>query len=435
MAEVSPFRGIRYDAAKVRKVSDVLCPPYDIISAQQERSFLERSRYSAVALELRELKPGEPVDSGRYQASAARLGAWLREGVLRKDDAPSMYLLEERFEHHGAWRTRRTLLAAVRLEPFEKGVVMPHEHTRPGPKADRLALMKAVHANLSPIMALYRDGEVAGALVQTQKAKPAVEAALDGTAEYRLWRVSDPAVLDRIGRAMASRQVFIADGHHRYETALKYRDDLVTASSPLPPNAAANFMMIGLIAMDDPGLLVLPYHRVLGGLTRDEMATLRRGFERAYEVSEIAVPSAEAEAVANALEDRLLQAKADSAVTVAYGLEPGKAHLLTLRESEKPGPGSPPLERAEMRILHQKVITSSLGAEREAATIAFVHDSVEAVERVMEGKSQVALLLRALPMDLFVEVVSRGERLPPKSTYFYPKLPTGLVFRSLEGMM
>ncbi|MBM3949657.1 MAG: DUF1015 domain-containing protein [SAR202 cluster bacterium] len=435
MAEVRPFSGIRYDAAKAGSISHVLCPPYDIISVQQERSFLEHSPYSAVALELRELKPGEPADPGRYQASAERLRAWLREGTLRQDDAPSMYLLEERFEHRGATRTRRTLLAAVGLEPFEKGVVMPHEHTRPGPKADRLALMKAAHANLSPIMALYRDGDVAEALAQTQKTKSAVEAALEGTAEYRLWRIADRTVLERIGRAMAARQLFIADGHHRYETALKYRDDLVAASGPLPPDAAANFMMIGLIAMDDQGLLVQPYHRVLGGLTRDEMTALRSGLARAYEVSEIPLASSSAEASANRLEASLRQAKAGSVVAAAYGLEPGKAHLLTLRESEMPKLGSPPLDRAEMRILHRKGITPSLGADREAATIAFVHDAVEAVERVTEGKSQVALLLRALPMDLFVEVVSRGERLPPKSTYFYPKLPTGLVFRSLEGTL
>jgi uncharacterized protein (DUF1015 family) len=360
---------------------------------------------------------------------------WLRDGLLRQDDGPSMYLLEERFSYRGTERTRRTLLAAVRLEPFERGVVMPHEHTRPGPKADRLALMKAAHANLSPIMALYRDGKVTEALAEAQKSKPAVEARLEGTAEYRMWRVNDQAVLAHIEQAMVSRQLFIADGHHRYETALRYRDDLVAAAGPLPSDAAANFMMIGLIALDDPGLLVLPYHRVLGGLTSNEVSALQRGFGKSYEVRAIPLPSPSPNAIAEALETRLRQAKPHSVVAAAYGLEPGKANLLTLRDSEKPKPGSPPLDRAEMRILHQKGITPSLGAEREAAAIAFVHDAVEAVERVAEGKSQVALLLRALPMDLFVEVVSRGERLPPKSTYFYPKLPTGLVFRSLEGTL
>ncbi|MBM3944291.1 MAG: DUF1015 domain-containing protein [SAR202 cluster bacterium] len=437
MADIRPFTGIRYDPGHIPDLSDVLCPPYDIISPDEERSFLERSMHNAISLELRELKKGEAGDPNRYAAAAGRFQEWLAGGLLRRDTAPSMYLLEERFEHRGAKSVRRSLLAAVRLTPFSEGVVMPHEFTRPGPKADRLALMTAARANFSPLMSLYRDdgGSVAAVLDAVQRGRPTVTARLDGVADYRMWRVVEAEALFRITHAMAAKQVFIADGHHRYETALKYKEDLEAKRGPLPPDAPANFVMMALIAMDDPGLLVLPYHRLLGGLTEKERAALLSGFQKTYDVAGVKVPQGPAEAVAKALEARLAAFDGTSVVAAAYGLETGKAHLMQLRPAELPPNGSPSLEKAEMRILHQKGITPSLGAERESSSISFVHDAAEAIGRVMEGEAQVALLLRALPMDLFVEVVGRGERLPPKSTYFYPKLPTGIVFRSLEGAL
>jgi uncharacterized protein (DUF1015 family) len=441
MADVRPFKGLRYNPSAVGDLSKVLCPPYDIISRSDEEMLLQRSPYNAVRLELREEKPGEPRDEGRYGRAAAFFQQCLNEGVLVPERSPAMYLVEETFSHNGATMRRHGLMAAVRLEEFEKGIILPHEHTRPGPKADRLALMRACHTNFSPIMCLYRDadGAIVGAkglsplLAQASKGRPTVSAAPDGQPSYRMWVIADRGILSRITDAMASRQIFIADGHHRYETALQYRNELEASEGPLSPNAASRFMMMTLISMEDPGLLVLPYHRLAGGLSRDELASLRRGLGQAFEMAAIQVPRGSAKAVAKSLEGHLRQQPKDKMVAAAFGLEPGAAHLLTLRDAYRPGPDRPSLEKSDMWLLHQHGIRPALGEEREGAALSFVHDAAEAIESVSSGASQVAFLLRPLPMELFEEVVGRGQRLPSKSTYFYPKLPTGLVINHLAG--
>ena len=435
MADVRPFRGFRYNPSVVGDPSDLVCPPYDIISPPEEQDLLRHSPYNAVRLELREHQPGEPADEPRYARAAATFRRWVDDGVLVRDGSPTMYLVEGEFAYRGASRRRRGLMTVVRLEPFERGIVMPHEYTRPGPKLDRLALMREAHTNFSPIMSLYRDpdGVIAGLLERTRQNRPDVTAAFGDQSHYNMWAIADVDLLSRISQAMAPLQVFVADGHHRYETALQYRDELEAVEGPLPPNAAARFMMMELIAMEDQGLLVLPYHRLVSGLSQEEIGSLRRRLEQFFQTEPIELDRGSAEAMAASMERALAQRPKDEVAVAALGLEGGRAHLLTLRQDLSPGHDAPSLERCDVWVLHQKALRPALGEEGEGAAVAFVHDSVEAVERVLTGEAQVALLLRPLPMDLFREVVGKGERLPPKSTYFYPKLPTGLVVNLLEG--
>ncbi len=437
MAEIRPFRGLRYNLATVGDLAGAVCPPYDIVSAAEEESLVRRNKYNAVRLELRERHPGEPQDEDRYSRASDFFQQWLDQGVLAAEPLPAMYLVEEEFAHQGDARRRQGLVAVVRLEEFEKGIVMPHEFTRPGPKADRLALMKACRTNFSPIMSLYRDsdGDLAALLARARQGQPHATAVPQGQPEYRLWVITDPDILEAIQVAMASRQVFVADGHHRYETALKYRDHLEATEGPLPHDAAARFMMMTLISMDAPGLVVLPYHRLLAGLDQDELGALYAGLERSFQVETIDMSSGQGRAgvVARELENWLSGQSKDEVVVAALGLEPEKAHLLTLRDTYKPAQDAPSLERCDMWLLHEKGIRPALGEGRENTAISFVHDATEAVESVLDSRADVAFLLRPLPMDLFEEVVGKGERLPSKSTYFYPKLPTGLVINDLSG--
>ncbi len=434
MVDVRPFRGVRFDSSMVGDLSKVLCPPYDIISPSQARSLGERSPHNVVRLELPEALPDDTAEETSYNRAAAQFQSWLERGVLSREPFPAMYLVEEEFSYRGKNIRRQGLMAAVRLMEFEKGVVMPHEYTTPIPKADRLALMEAAHTNFSSIMCLYRDadGEVDELLTTVPRGRPIATAQPPDMPRYTMWTITEAEALSRIQDAMGPRQLFVADGHHRYETALVYRDQVEAAQGSLPSGSAARFVMMTLVSMADPGLLVLPYHRLLGGLDGGEVRSLKSGLERAFEFVPFDIPSAPVEA-ARTIEAWLAQQPKDAVVVAALGLEPGKADLLTLRDAYKPAADAPPLNRCDMWVLRQQGIRASIGEERESESVTFVHDATEAVESVLRGENQVAFLLRPLPLDLFEEVVSKGERLPPKSTYFYPKLPTGLVINSLEG--
>ena len=435
MSDVRPFRGIRYALSVVGDMTDVVCPPYDIISLDEEKSLIEGSSYNAVQIELRQEQPGEAHDDTRYHRAASLFRRWMDESVLVSEESPAMYLVMEEFTHNGRAMRRQGLMVVVRLEEFDKGIVLPHEFTRPGPKVDRLALMNAGKANFSPLMSLYRDpdGSIAKMLEQARLGTPDVITRQEGQAAYKMWPITDSDLISSLSEALNAGQIFVADGHHRYETALQYRDELEASEGTLSTDAAAKFVMMTLISTDDPGLLVLPYHRIMSGLSNDELTSLKRQLEQAFSIEGFEVAEESAEATAKALEERLARAPSDEVVVITYGLEPGKAHLLTLREAFKPAPEAPSLERCDMWLMHEHGIRSAIGEQREEQTVVFVHDSIEAVESVMSGQSQIAFLLRALPMDLFEDVVGKGERLPSKSTYFYPKLPTGLVFNDLVG--
>ncbi|MFQ5876012.1 MAG: DUF1015 family protein, partial [Dehalococcoidia bacterium] len=249
MAEVRPFRGIRYNPSFVEDISRVVCPPYDIISPLEAEVLRRRSPYSAVNLELDYKTATAASETNRYTRAAALFRRWLEEGVLLRDPTPAMYALEEEFAFEGRMMRRRGLVAVVCLEEFDKGIVLPHEHTTSGPKADRLALMKATRSNSSPIMALYRDfnNTIGPLLRQGRQGKPTLIAELDGLSHCKLWRVSDLQLISKISAAMASRKIFLADGHHRYETALRFRNEMEASEGPLPPEAAARFVMMILI--------------------------------------------------------------------------------------------------------------------------------------------------------------------------------------------
>ena len=431
MVDVRPFRGIRYNTQAVGDLSKVICPPYDVISPTQQRALLDRSPHNAVRLELPPALPEDTDTSNLYKRTALLWEQWQREGVLTPEPRPAMYLVEEEFLDRGQQRARMGLIVSLRLEEFEKGIVLPHEHTTPGPKADRMQMMRACQANFSPAMGLYRDptGIITPLLADARKAEPTASAKVEGQGAVRMWAVQREETLSAIRSALADDNIFIADGHHRYETALTYRDSMAT---PASANAASNFILVTLISMEDPGLLLLPYHRLLGGLSPGEMDSLQGRLREMFSWDEVDLPDADSAKISKAIMRRLEQVKPEQMALGAYmGLEK-KAYILTLKESLAPETGASPLQRCDYWVLSQRVLEPALGVERAAAATTFIHEDVEAIDAVARGH-QAALLMRALPMELFEGVVSGGDRLPPKSTFFYPKLTTGLVFHSLVG--
>ena len=369
-----------------------------------------------------------------YTRAAEAFASWQWEGVLAKEPGPSLYLHRHRFSDGGGRTLERWGIGArVRLEELDRGIVLPHEETRSADKADRLALMEASRANFSPVMALYRQGperRIAAAIQNVAKQPPVFDGAYERDQHLTLWVVDSPDLIEAVREELRNAPLFIADGHHRYETALTYRNRLRDQAGSWSGEEDCNYVMMSLIDFADPGLLVLPYHRTVGGLAPSTLAALR---SRLLEVFR-AVPFPEPPASPEALESAVAR---HSETTPVLGLlEPGGEAPLMLSLQAEEGRGEADsadeaLRRFEGWVLHQEVLNRVLGSEAERH-IEYTHDPREAWEQVSHGERQMAFFLRPMPMDLFETLVSAGVRLPPKSTYFYPKIPTGLVFHLLE---
>ena len=426
MADVHPFRALRYDSNVVGELDNIVSPPFDTIPAELQRSLYQRSTYNVVRLEAGERRPTDTPEDNRYTRAAALMERWSREGALVRDSEPAYYLVRHSFSLQGRQVERHELIAAVHLEDYDRRVVLPHEYTRDEDKRDRLALMTACRTNFSPIMSLYSDeGNGVGAvLARVMESPPMASFSDPGRQGYAMWRIAGPDEISAIRRALESVPLYIADGHHRYETALNYRGGPGAGT----PDAASGFVMMGLIEFSDPGLLVLPYHRVVGGL---DAGTLERVKARLGETFD-------SRPYAPAGDDRTAEFQAEverlGANGLAMGLlEPGAAgySILTLRDSvDTDGWGL--LGGSEAWVLEDLILKPILEESLESR-LSYVHDGDEVVDRVGSGEAQLGFFLKPFPLDLFKAIMDRAERLPSKSTFFYPKLPTGIVMNPLEG--
>jgi uncharacterized protein (DUF1015 family) len=380
VAVVRPFQGIRYSPERVGDVGQVVSPPYDVIPEERLAVYRERSPYNVVRL----TRPG--TDYGE----AARLEAdWRETGVLRDDPAPAFYPYETQFDG----QVRRGLLAAVRLSPYGAGEVLPHERTHGGPKADRLELYRATGTAFEPLWFVYRGAgtDLPGLLERGFAGEPALNFESDGGERHQLWTATDPAWQGQVSQAFAELPLLIADGHHRYETALTY-----AAEVKAEPDSAANHALVLLVDIDDPGLVVLPTHRVMT-------------------IAPVAVTGGEPTA---SLEETLEAIKG----RVAAGhYRAGQFQVL-------------PLE-GELAIveLHRQVIDNLLGKRSAEEVLMYTRDAQEAVRWVDEGRGQQGFFLDAPDLAVVLKLAEEGKVLPQKSTYFNPKPPTGMVFMKLDA--
>ena len=433
MVAVRPFRGWRYDIEVVGDPASVLCPPYDLITPELQQSLRELSPYNVVHLEAGEGLDWNAPATDQYSQTASLFQEWTRKGVLRRDAEPSYYLLRQQFQHQDREWSRFGLTACVGLEEYDSKQVLPHEYTESPAVRDRISLMEACGANFSPIMALYQDpGRKLAPVFQQVTADPPVLDVSDNTGQSStLWRVVDAAILDSIKRFFQDRPVFLADGHHRYDAALQYRQGRSSSETGrVPTDDAHNYVMMTLIGFEDPGLLVLPYHRLLDGLPEDKRLQVQ---QRLYQVFQAGPVANEQEDSADGLvEEVALRGMGRHAIGLVAPENNGAA-VLTLRSDvdwQKWGP----LAVSEAWILEEQVLKPILG-DATLDHLGYIHDHREAVELVASGARQAAFLLKPFPMDQFQEIVSAGQRLPRKSTFFYPKLPTGLVINQLDGML
>jgi uncharacterized protein (DUF1015 family) len=421
MTDVRPFRALRYDPKRV-DLAKVLAPPYDVVSADERARLWERDPHCAIRLELtREVGEEARTD---YHEVAERLVGWQRAGVLVRDARPALYVLRQRFAAPDGSRVERVgWFAELRLEDYAKRVVRPHERTLAAPKADRLKLLRATRANLSAVFLLYEDRELAlGPLLAEALEAPDAAPVLDAEGvEHTLVRVEDPGPLAALRSFLADRPCVIADGHHRYETALAYRDERLEAEPRAGGDAPFRSILAYFANAYAPGTLLLPIHRViLAGPAPTDAAWRERlpGWEeRSLRVERVEEVPALLARVLEPLRDRH-----------AFVADDGSGRL---RVFSRAGDGE-----LGVRVVHREVLQGVFGIGEDAVrdgAVDFPKSALAAARQVREGRGAVALFLNPLePVDVF-RVTAAGELLPQKSTFFHPKLPTGLLFRSLEA--
>lgn len=431
MNDIRPFSGLRYDEQVAGPLSDLVCPPYDIISPVEQLELHGRSPNNMIRLELGLEYPEDDTSSNRYRRATETLERWLTGGIL-KEDEPSVYLYEQRFPMNGAQVTRMSVIARLRLTPWEEGVVLPHEDTLTGPKVDRLRLMRATACNLSPVYLVFDDpSETIGQLLEGISALPPWEVAQTGDGqEHRLW-VLRGELSEQIVMALREPQLYMADGHHRYETALAYRDEMMAADPAIGEDSGVNFVMALMVDSRTPGLVILPTHRLIGGVNEDRLHDLDARLERQFEVESLTLDNTEADRAA-VIQERI---RVGGELTPTLGMySAGMARLLRLRDqSNLPHTGSRPV--LDVDILHGLVLEPLLGIGQEELNaglmVGYTHDARDAVEAVDRGKAQVAFFLNPTRIEQVLETARSGGRMPQKSTYFYPKPQTGLVINPL----
>jgi uncharacterized protein (DUF1015 family) len=432
MPDVLPFRGVRYDVARVGTLSDVVAPPYDVINPALQDRLYRASEYNVIRLELNREEPGDTEAQGRYARASRFLRDWLRQGILREEDHAALYLYEQTFEVEGTTHTRRGFLGRVRLEPFGQGKIYPHEQTLSGPKADRLALYHATGFNLSPIFGLYpdADGDVLRTVESGLRDRTPLVATDHLGVENRLWVVDDQKVQAAVRGMVAAKPVFIADGHHRYETGLRYRDERARAGELSGDDDPANFCMMMLVGMSDPGLLILPTHRLVSGFPGLTAETMADRLAPHFEVTITGEGEAGCRATWQAIEE-----SGDQDVLGFGTVSDGRWLLARLRSDEamdRLAPEhSPEWRNLGVSVLHVLVLDSLL-ASLGKPSCRYVHLLGEVLDDVAARGCDLASLVPPARMEHVEAIASGLETMPPKSTYFYPKLLTGLVLNPLR---
>jgi uncharacterized protein (DUF1015 family) len=435
MPRVLPFSGLRY-AARAADLARLISPPYDVISPDEQAQLQASSPHNAIQIELPADRPGEP--GSRYRSAAEHLSAWRSAGVISAEPRPAYYLSETTFSYDGKSVCRRDLLAALGVEPWSSGAVLPHEHTMSGPKADRLELLRATHLNASPIWVLHREALPAldQAWAEAEVSAPTVEFTWNDEG-HRLWVVDDPATVASIQAAFgAGGPLYIADGHHRYETSLTFQSE---AGERLP---GAGATLAAITWAEDPGLLALPTHRLLHGL--DPSLTLEEAETRWSEVFHAEYYPVWEGAPPEQIEALMQQLASSGQAAPSIGLyglgQEDLFGILELRGRKVP-PGALPEERSEawksldVSLLHallvDPLVTEANRPRQEV--LSYVRDPYQAVRTVRAGDASAAFFLNPTPVISVLAVADAHDRMPEKSTYFHPKPPAGLVMRDLDS--
>ena len=436
MSDIQAFRGWRYDRERVGQLSDVVAPPYDVITPSHQEALYERHPSNVVRLILSRRTETDTDQDNCYTRAATALEQWKQDGILMREEKPALYVCQQTSQIDGQARIRRGFMGAVRLEELGEGGIFAHERTLAGPKADRLRLTQATRMNLSPVFALYPDpkGQVMGALRAGLGSTP-LSAEDDAGVRSELWPITNPGRIVHIQQRLADAPVFIADGHHRYETACAYRRELAEAGALTSPDHPANFVLMMLVAMSDPGLTILPTHRLVGGLRplgHEELSetladhfdcqTLRTGRNQSGQAWSTLQQDGQGSTLA-------LYTVSDQTWTLARLKDPA------VMQQAVPD-HSPAWCSLGTSVLHALVLDRLvLPRFRQAVEpeMAYVHSLDEVENDLATDRYQLGVLVLPATMDDVQTIAAGMETMPPKTTYFSPKVLTGLVMHDLSG--
>ncbi len=425
MADVKAFRALRF-TEKAGDISKNVCPPYDIISEEERLTYISESENNIIRLE-------KPVGEDAYNKAKQMYLDWREKGIIDTDAKEGYYVYEEEFEALGNQYKIKGVFARVRIEEFEKGVVLPHEETLSKAKQDRFDLMCATHCNFSPIYCMYTDEkrEITSLIDGMSEGKPEIEfAAKDGVIQ-RLWKSEDEQINSKVESLFKDKQLFIADGHHRYETALRFRNKLKDDGVIVDENHPANFIMMFLIDMENDGLVVFPTHRMVTDLDSFNTQKALEGMKEYFDVEQVKESEIDEKLA------KLVNKKANVLVSPE-----GEFYLSVMKDSAKEKLSKMNPEKSEaykgldVTVLHSLVLENILGIDKENMTkqinLKYTRDKDEAINSVKTGKANCAFIINPTKVAEIKDVALAGEKMPQKSTYFYPKIITGLVMNLLS---
>lgn len=440
MADVVPFRGLRYNPVAAPDLSLVISPPYDIISSADQLRYHEKHGLNAIHLDYGIERQDDDENSNRYTRAAAIFNQWQSHGRLLPDPEAAFYLCREEFQlDDGSTATREGFIALIRLADFSEGIVLPHEETASGPKQDRLRLMQATEANLSAIFCLYTDPghRVIGALTDAAPDDPAARVTDEAGTVHSLWVVDDYEATAAVTRLLADKTLLIADGHHRYETALAYRDERRSEDGP-GADRPYDYLMVYMSDLKNTGRSILPIHRFVSGLAEETASNLLPSLEKSFKIEELTGSADECQRkMISAMND----ARDDHNIFGLYLAATGTYHVLAGRESRpminaESSSRSAAYRSLDIAVLDQTILSGILGISRdgpnEGASVRFVERTEKAFSELNTPELDAAFFVNPTSMEEIQLVAEAGEKMPQKSTYFYPKPVTGLVFRSFS---
>ncbi len=435
MVEVTPLRGWRYDVGQVGSLADVVAPPYDVIDETEQKELYERHPANTIRLILNRDEPGEDNLDARYERAAKFLAQWKNDGILQEEKEDAFYVYHQEFDWEGTHYIRTGFLGRIKIEEFGKGNVFPHEQTMSGPKADRLKLLKACQTNLSPIFGLFPDNDnsVQAPLDEAVRGVTPLEVTDELGVLHRIWAVTDHTVLGKVQEALRDKPIFIADGHHRYETANNYRNWLKEEGKLESDSAPANYVLMHFVGMSDPGLAILPTHRLVSGLKDVSAEDLQKTLGEHFELEEIGTGDEAAKETWGLMD-------ADGGQDVfGFGTpSDGKWYFARLTDSspmkELAKEQSEDWQQLGVSLLHRLVFDHLVAPQLAEGDLTwkYVHLMDEVNDAMTNNKCQLACLVAPAGIEHVEAIASEFEKMPPKSTFFYPKLLSGLVFNPLS---
>ncbi|MFQ6122115.1 MAG: DUF1015 domain-containing protein [Dehalococcoidales bacterium] len=442
MADIYPFRGVRYNQQLVENFPRVICAPSDNLTPELRRELYHQSEYNFVRLDAPLESADDKCEDSKWKRAAATLSNWLDKGILQIDDVPAIYLHDYYFTYLGKKYMRRGIIAIVRLEEWDKMVVQRHEKILPEIKKSRLIQIRNLKANTSSLLALFEDqeGEVFSLLSKAKLGKPIINLSIGNTeGRHKMWAITEPELINQIRTSLAKKPLYMADGHHRYESALTYRAERHATCPSVSRDDPCNFIMMTLSPFPDPGLIVLPFHRLIHGMPESVLSRLPVELKKFFEVEEWSLDTPNVWQKVDSLLINTGSDKPDEVAMVLFGLISDKLVVLRVRDfaavaRAMPASQSELYKRLDVSIANQIIIEKLLNIDdaKKDKLLAFSNDRSDAVGKVLSGQYQLALLLRAARIEQIISVSDAGEVMPAKSNRFYPKAPTGFVFYRLE---